>query len=81
MPPQRSAQRQAPHLAERGTSAAPRPAAHEGCGEIAETSLFLPRNGWNVRGRGRGTLILIALVVVLLGPAEYVADRICWWLM
>jgi hypothetical protein len=29
----------------------------------------------------RMTLILIALGIALLGPAEYAADRICWWLM
>jgi hypothetical protein len=29
----------------------------------------------------RITLILIALAVILLGPADYLADRICWWLM
>jgi hypothetical protein len=25
--------------------------------------------------------IAIILAVALLGPAEYVADRVCWWLM
>jgi hypothetical protein len=29
----------------------------------------------------RLTLILIALGVALLGPAESLANRICWWLM
>ncbi len=25
--------------------------------------------------------VVIAVVIALLGPAEYVADRICWWWM
>jgi hypothetical protein len=25
--------------------------------------------------------IAFALSLILLGPVEYVADRICWWLM
>jgi hypothetical protein len=29
----------------------------------------------------RRAQIAVALALILLGPVEYVADRVCWWLM
>ena len=51
---------------------------------FSNAALLAMTNRWLSNAGSSSNLFIIiffALCLILLGPVEYVADRICWWLM